>query len=105
MSLMIRTASPIELAWNPMWFIPLIRSSTVMGRPANLLNSSSSTFWASLGISFEGTKTASVTVEGGAPWASDEVVMLNTDDWEKGSVNCRISHSSLRKEAELLWRA
>jgi hypothetical protein len=44
MSFMILTASPIELAWNPIWFMPLIRSSTVIGRPANLLKSNSSTF-------------------------------------------------------------
>ena len=76
MSLMILTASPIELAWNPMLFIPLIRSFTVMSRPANWLKSSSSTFCEPAGISFEGTRTASVTEAGGAP-CSEFVVMLD----------------------------
>jgi len=75
-SLIILTASPIELAWNPMLFIPLIKSFTVMSRPANLLKSSSSTFWEPSGISFEGTRTASVTEEGSAP-CSEFAVMLN----------------------------
>lgn len=76
MSFITLTASPIELAWNPILFIPLIKSSTVISRPANLLKSSSSTFWEPSGISFEGTSTASVTEEGSAP-GSEFVVMLN----------------------------
>jgi hypothetical protein len=76
MSFIILTASPIELAWNPRLFIPLIKSSTVISRPANLLKSSSSTFWEPSGISFEGTRTASVTEEGNA-LGSEFVVMLN----------------------------
>lgn len=57
----------MELAWNPILFIPLKRSSTVIGRPANLLKSSSSTFCAPTGISFDGTRTASVTEDGSVP--------------------------------------
>lgn len=80
MSLIILTASPIELAWNPILFMPLIKSSTVIGRPANLLKSNSSTFWEPSGISFEETKTASVTVEGGA-LCPEFAVMLDMDLW------------------------
>lgn len=75
MSLIILTASPIEVAWNPILFIPLIISLTVMSRPANLLKSSSSTFWEPSGISFEGTRTASVTELGSGP-CSEFAVMV-----------------------------
>ena len=61
----MRTASPIEEAWNPMWFMPLMRSSTVMGRPVKALKSSSSTFWDPAGIE-PWTRTASVTEDGTA---------------------------------------
>jgi hypothetical protein len=83
MSLMIRTASPIELAWNPMFVMPLIRSSIVMGRPASLLKSTPSTFFEPFGISFEEARTASMAAEGGTPGFSDVAVMLN-DYLEEG---------------------
>lgn len=46
----------------------------MMGRPANLLKSSSSTFWASAGISTDLTRTASVAAAGGCSWAWDAIL-------------------------------
>ena len=57
--------------------MPLIRSSMVMGPPASLLKSIPSTFFEPFGISFEGTRTASVAAEGGTPGFSDVAVMLD----------------------------
>jgi hypothetical protein len=46
--------------------MPPSRSSTVIGRPAKLLKSNSSTFCDPAGISLDGTRTAAVTDNGRA---------------------------------------
>lgn len=67
MSFIILTASPIELAWNPMLAIPAMRSSTVTLLPAKALKSNSSTFLEPAGISSDFTRTAAATDSGTAP--------------------------------------
>lgn len=76
MSLMIRTASPMEVAWNPMRLMRWITSSTVICFPLNSLKSISSTFCAPCGSSTDGTKTAFVASEGGKLEFELELVMI-----------------------------
>lgn len=72
MSFIMRTASHIDEAWNPMCLMPSRRSSAVMGRPRNLLKSSSSTFCEPAGISADWTRTASLACVGA--WDSCDII-------------------------------
>lgn len=66
MPFMIRTASPTEVAWNPILEYPAMSSSTVMLRLAYWLKSIPWTSFASAGTGSEGFKTASVAPAGAA---------------------------------------
>jgi hypothetical protein len=64
MSLMIRTASAIAVAWNPMLAIPPTNSETVTSWSAYLSKSMPWTLCASCDTGAEGLRTASVAKEG-----------------------------------------
>lgn len=66
MSLMMRMASAMEDAWNPMLRMPRKSCSAVTG-PLSVSKSSSSTGCASGGISWDSWSTASLAADGGAP--------------------------------------
>ena len=84
MSLIIRIASPIEVAWKPMFPMGPTRSSTVICRPANLSKSSPSTFLDDAsGISLDGTRIASVTEDGSvSPLLEETMVAIDNSKKE-----------------------
>lgn len=70
MSLIMRTASATEVAWNPMFANPATSSSTVMLRFAYWLKSMPCTSLAPSGTGSEGFNTASVAPDGAAASAA-----------------------------------
>lgn len=71
-SLIIRTASPTALAWNPIPAMPSTSSATEMSRPWWSLNSIPRTSRAPSGMASEGMRTASLAVDGAAEESSFE---------------------------------
>ena len=83
MSLMIRTASPMEVAWNPICLMRCITSSTVICFPLKSLKSISSTFCTPCGSSAEGTRTAFVASEGGKFEFEEEPDMVSDRPYKR----------------------
>ena len=90
MSLMIRTASPTDVAWKPMPAYPATSSSTVMLRDAYWLKSMPCTSRAPSGTGSEGFKTASV-----APVGADDWLAIALDPGGSFSVCCSRARRSV----------
>ena len=67
MSLIMRTASAMALAWKPVVVIWETISATVMSRSLYLLKSTPLTSWTPSGTVAEGLRTASVDRDGACP--------------------------------------